>query len=103
MRHPNRRDDPPDAGVHPRRRLATDALGSDAPRAAMDTDLVYDFTGLDRPDVADLSLVITARLQAGPDHRVWVRALPASTWRVLRVLGLGHLFRLYPGPPDRMN
>jgi len=103
MRHPNRRDDGPDDAVHARRRLATNAVAPDPPPRAADTDLVFDFTGLDRPDLAALSMVLTARLQAGPDHRVWVRALPASTWRVLRVLGLDHLFRLYPGPSDQMN
>lgn len=63
---------------------------------ADEPDLVFDFTGLGNPSLWDLSLVLTARLQAGGSDRVWVRALPAGTRRVLRGLGLDHLFRHYP-------
>jgi len=62
-----------------------------------EADLVFDFEGLHRPDVRDLALILTARLEAGPGDRVWVRALPQSTWTVLRALGLAHLFLIYPG------
>ncbi len=60
-------------------------------------DFVYDFTGLHRPKLLDLAMILTARLRAGPDDRVWVRALPPATERVLGALGLSHLFRHYPG------
>ncbi len=66
-------------------------------------DVVFDFTGLDNPDVGDLSLILTARLAAGPGDRVWMRGVPAHTLRILRGLGLDHLFRRYPRTPERLN
>ncbi len=72
-------------------------------RPSENDDFVYDFTGLHRPELLDLALILTARLQAGPDHRVWVRALPPATAHVLRVLGLTHLFRPYPGSSGALN
>lgn len=60
------------------------------------TDVVFDFTGLRRPDVRDLGLILTARLQSAPGDRVWVRALPYQTWSLLHALGVDHLFRVYP-------
>jgi hypothetical protein len=65
-------------------------------------DLVFDFTGLERPDLLDLSFVLTARLVA-PEERVWVRALPARSWGVLQALGLDHLFHPWPGPSEGLN
>lgn len=65
--------------------------------------LVFDFTGLHRPELCDLAWILTARLQSAPEQRVWVRALPDSTWTVLRALGLDHLFHLLPGPGEVMN
>ena len=65
--------------------------------------VVFDFTGLERPDVCDLALILTARLNADPEESVWVRALPWQTARILEVLRLDHLFRLYPEPSDEMN
>ena len=65
--------------------------------------VVFDFTGLDRPDVCDLALILTARLQAAPGENVWVRSLPWQTARVLRALRLDHLFRHYPTAQDEMN
>lgn len=65
--------------------------------------VVFDFTGLERPDVGDLSLILTARLQSGPTESVWVRSLPAHTERVLRALKLDHLFRTYPEGSDALN
>jgi hypothetical protein len=70
---------------------------------ANESHVVFDFTGLDRPDVCDLSLILTARLQAGPGDNVWVRSLPWQTARVLRALRLDHLFRHYPTASDEMN
>jgi len=65
--------------------------------------IVFDFTGLDRPDVSDLALILTARLQSAPTDNVWVRSLPWQTARVLRALRLDHLFREYPTAPDEIN
>ncbi len=82
--------------------------GSDQPRAAQERlqtrqevstardNVVFDFTGLRTPDVADLALILTARLK-NPHQSVWVRAIDPGTARVLRALGLDHLFRVYPG------
>lgn len=67
------------------------------------THVVFDFTGLDRPNVADLSLILTARLQSGPGDSVWVRCLPWQTARVLEVLRLDHLFRHYPEGDGELN
>jgi len=67
------------------------------------TDLVFDFSGLHSPELTDLALILTARLRAGPSDRVWVRALPYGTWRVLRALGLDHLFHVYPAPGENLN
>ena len=63
---------------------------------AAGTHVVFDFTGLHSLDVADLALILTARLVSGTDGPVWVRGVPARTAHVLRALGLGHLFRPYP-------
>ena len=65
--------------------------------------VVFDFTGLDRPDVGDLSLILTARLQSDPSESVWVRSLPSQTERILRILRLDHLFRAYPTGSDELN
>ncbi len=65
--------------------------------------VVFDFTGLERPDVCDLSLIITARLLSAPTDSVWVRSLPSQTARVLRILRLDHLFRQYPTASDELN
>lgn len=66
-------------------------------------DVVFDFSTVQRPGFGDLSLILTARLHASPEDRVWVRALPESTWRTLRGLGLDHLFRIYPGTEDVLH
>ena len=65
--------------------------------------VVFDFTGLEQPDVCDLSLILTARLQSAPTDSVWVRSLPWQTARILRILRLDHLFREYPATPDEPN
>ncbi|MDA0310902.1 MAG: hypothetical protein O2992_02150 [Gemmatimonadetes bacterium] len=62
--------------------------------------VVFDFSGLRRPNVADLALILTARLQTPPDELVWIRAIDPHTARVLGGLGLDHLFRHYPGTPE---
>ncbi len=58
--------------------------------------VVFDFTGLEQANVADLSLILTARLQSAPTDSVWVRSLPWRTAQVLKFLRLDHLFRHYP-------
>jgi len=68
-----------------------------------ETDVVFDFSGLRSPDLTDLGLILTARLGAGPRSRVWVRSLPYRTWKILRALGLDHLFHIYPAPGDDLN
>jgi hypothetical protein len=65
--------------------------------------VVFDFTGLARPGVEDLALILTARLQSAPSDPVWVRSLPQETARILSALGLGHLFRLYPKGSDQLH
>ena len=59
-------------------------------------NVVFDFTGLRKPDVADLALILTARIKTPLNASVWLRAIDPRTARVLRVLGLDHLFRVYP-------
>ena len=89
------------------RRLALQA-GSGAQQAegrdaTGETDVVFDFTGLYGFTVPDLALILTARLQTGPEGRVWVRELPLDAWRILQGLGLDHLFLVYPGLGDDVN
>lgn len=83
--------------------LASEAPESAGRDAGMGNDLVFDFTSQRELDLTDLALVLTARLQAEPGERVWVRQIPWETWDVLRALGLDHLFRVYPGPGDAPN
>lgn len=76
----------------------------DAPRATSPSEhVVFDFTGLETPDVGDLSLILTARLQSAPTDHVWVRSLPRGTARILRALHLDHLFRLYPKGSEQLH
>lgn len=86
-----------------RLRNGSEAAEADVQERRSEVDLVFDFTDLHHPEFRDLSLILTARLQGEPGDRVWMRALPASTWRVLHALGLGHLFRPYPGPSAEPN
>ena len=65
--------------------------------------VVFDFTGLEQPDVGDLSLILTARLRSAPTDQVWVRSLPWQTARVLRHLRLDHLFRPYPRGSQQLH
>ena len=69
--------------------------------AGSDTHVVFDFTGLRKPDVSDLALILTARLLTPGDESVWVRAIHPKTALVLRALGLDHLFRSYPASDVR--
>jgi len=98
----NGRDEGP--GRRPMRLLTErEPHGRDNHDEARKGDLVFDFTDVHHPGFTDLSLILTARLQAGPQDRVWMRALPRHTWLILRGLGLDHLFRRYPGPDSEPN
>ncbi len=96
---PHGRDD--DRAIAPRLHEGVEA--GTAEEHARDTELVFDFTGLRRPGLCDLSLILTARLAAGDGERVWVRALPNHTWHTLEALGLTHLFSSYPSPDSELN
>ncbi|HZD06456.1 MAG TPA: hypothetical protein VE173_16205 [Longimicrobiales bacterium] len=66
--------------------------------------LVFDFAGMQTPDIRDLTLLLTARMLAERDERpVWVRGLPHRSWEVLHAMGLAHLFRLFPSGGERAN
>lgn len=65
--------------------------------------IVFDFTGLEQSNVADLALILTARLRSGPTESVWVRSLPWRTAQVLKILKLDHLFRHYPEVEGELN
>jgi len=65
--------------------------------------VVFDFTGLDKPSVGDLALILTARLNSGPADNVWVRSLPWRTARIFEVLRLDHLFRRYPDSEGELH
>ncbi len=86
-----------------RKELRMQAQETEPERAPEEGHLVFDFTGLERPDVCDLALILTARLNAGSTDSVWVRALPLQTARVLEAMRLDHLFRHYPTGSDDMN
>lgn len=65
--------------------------------------VVFDFTGLDQPNVADLAFILTARLVTPPTDKVWVRSIPWRTAEVLRILRLDHLFLTYPEDEGQPN
>jgi hypothetical protein len=98
---PNGRDDGRDRRPLLDRGPVVQAKVDGAGRA--ETDVVFDFSGLDTLRFADLAMILTARLGTPPGERVWARALPASVWHLLRALGLDHLFRIYPGPSAKPN
>jgi anti-anti-sigma regulatory factor len=83
-------------------RVAEERLQSWQEVSSASGNVVFDFTGLRKPDVADLALILTARLKAPLNASVWLRAIDPRTARVLCVLGLDHLFRVYPRS-DEMN
>ena len=68
-----------------------------------ESHVVFDFTGLEQASIGELSLILTARLRSAPHENVWVRSLPPRTARVLAILRLDHLFRVYPEAADEMN
>lgn len=94
---PNGRDD----GRRERRLLTeTGASRTHDQRDTHETHVVFDFTGMQRPQPCDLALILTARLHTSPEDSVWIRALPRHAWRVLYALGLDHWFRQYPAPGE---
>ena len=66
------------------------------------TDLVFDFSRMQQPDLAGLVLVLTARRVAALDDRVvWARSMSDGTWELLEGLGLADRFVPVPDPtPD---
>jgi hypothetical protein len=86
-----------------RKELRMQARETEPERAPEEGHVVFDFTGLERPDVCDLALILTARLNAEATDSVWVRALPLQTARVLEAMRLDHLFRHYPTGSEDMN
>jgi len=93
-----------------RRRAARPALlpvGGKAPDpthgAERHAELVFRFSGRQGLGVTDLALVLTARLKAGMEGRVWVKQIPYETWGLLRSLGLDHLFQVVPDAGDAPN
>ena len=87
---------------HDRERLG-ETLEATSAGEAVEGHVVFDFTGLDRANVGDLSLILTARLQSDPTESVWVRSLPWHTAQVLKYLKLDHLFRHYPEGDGQLN
>lgn len=65
--------------------------------------VVFDFTGLQQANVAELALILTARLGTAPTDKVWVRSIPWRTAEVLRILKLDHLFHSYPEDEGQLN
>lgn len=72
-------------------------------RPGFETEVVFQFSGRQGLGLTDLALVLTARLKAGLDGRVWVKQIPYETWNILRALGLDHLFQVVPDAGDAPN
>ncbi len=92
------RPDDKNDGQRPREQLQE--RPTEAPEAS---HVVFDFAGLERPNVGDLSLIITARLRSEPGDEVWAKSLPEHTAKILEVLKLDHLFRRYPDAGGELN
>lgn len=68
------------------------------------TDLVFDFTGLQAPGVVGLALILTARQLAHEECRkVWVKDLPDHVWNFLYSTGLQSFFEFFPNSEDLEN
>ena len=66
-----------------------------------DTDLIFDFSGINSLDVRSLSLLLTAQQVADRDgNTVWVAGLPERVWSVFRAMGLDDFFREFPEEGD---
>ena len=73
----------------------------EANRGPVDTDLIFDFEGIQAIDVKSLSLILTAQQVADQDSRtVWLAGLPERVWNVFRAMGLDEYFREFPGLGD---
>lgn len=68
------------------------------------SDLIVDFSGLQTPDLAGLTLLLTAQQLAKAEQRqVWLKDLPERTWQLLQALGLDGLFVRMPSPSGPLN
>lgn len=68
------------------------------------SDLIVDFSGLQTPDLAGLTLLLTAQQLAKAERRqVWLKDLPERTWQLLQALGLDGLFVRMPSPSGPLN
>ena len=87
----------------PRAANAGERFAAPSVDAQEEAHVVFDFTGLEQPNLGDLSLILTARMQSGMSDNVWVRSVPWRTAQVLRMLRLDHLFRQYPEGDGQLN
>jgi anti-anti-sigma regulatory factor len=61
-------------------------------------DLVVDLSGIKALDVTNLALLLTAQQHAQKEDRaVWLTGVPVATWHTLHAMGLGRLFKPFPG------
>ena len=68
-----------------------------SPTGPTDSDLIFDFTGIQTLDVRSLSLLLTAQQVADRDgSTVWVAGLPERVWSVFRAMGLDDFFKEFP-------
>ncbi len=74
------------------------------PRTMSVPDVVFDFSGIDGPDLYTICVVLTARMLEGlEDRRVWLHALPEPTWRLMGALGLQRFFEVLPVGSTSLN
>jgi anti-anti-sigma regulatory factor len=60
-------------------------------------DLVLDFSGIRKLDMANLSILLTAQQHAQEEDRsVWLAGIPLEIWRALHAMGLGAFFKPFP-------
>lgn len=61
------------------------------------SDVVFDFSDLDRMRIQDLTVLLTARQMAMEEDRtVWAAGVQMRTWRTLHAMGLGGFFKRFP-------
>lgn len=64
---------------------------------AQASDVVYDFSDLERMRIQDLTVLLTARQMAMEEDRtVWATGVQMRTWRILHAMGLGGYFKRFP-------
>jgi anti-anti-sigma regulatory factor len=60
-------------------------------------DLVVDLSGMDKLDVTDLALLLTAQQSVQKEDRsMWLAGAPVAMWHSLHSMGLEHFFRAFP-------